>query len=139
MNLNRPLQVQMLRAGETPALQETSKAGGQKTAATNSNAKLRRGCCLDKLGQPFDPARRDLRMNRPAGRFTSSVPTQYCWNYGCDRWRSEARRYNANCTAPMATFLPHSLKAVPRNPVRPLITRVLLREDCWDCAGQEQG
>ncbi len=25
--------------------------------------------------QPFDPALRDLRMNRPAGRFTSSAPT----------------------------------------------------------------
>jgi hypothetical protein len=27
---------------------------------------------------PFDPAQRDLRMNRPAGRFTSSALTPYC-------------------------------------------------------------
>src|SRR5271155_4328425 len=30
---------------------------------------------LQKRAQPFDPALRGLRMNRPAGRFTSSAPT----------------------------------------------------------------
>jgi hypothetical protein len=32
-------------------------------------------------GRPFDPARRDLRMNRPAGRFTSSAPTSGNTNF----------------------------------------------------------
>ena len=33
---------------------------------------------LPAAGRPFDPARRDLRMNRAAARFTSSGPTLVC-------------------------------------------------------------
>jgi hypothetical protein len=38
---------------------------------------VRKGLTAWQAGaQPFDPALRDLRMNRPAGRFTSSAPTE---------------------------------------------------------------
>ena len=43
-------------------------------------------------GQPFDPAQRDLRMNRPAGRFTGSAPTEY-WS---ERFGEDGKIYRGS-------------------------------------------
>jgi hypothetical protein len=59
---------------KTPA--SKAKAGGRYKCKSDCN---RGGEKMSPPGQggarPFDPALRDLRMNRPAGRFTSSAPT----------------------------------------------------------------
>ena len=49
-------------------------ANSKVSASAKNRPRRHRG----KLGQPFDPAPRDLRMNRAEARFTRSAPTNRC-------------------------------------------------------------